>query len=708
MSIVKRTIILIFCAALVLLSLAYFSSHYFYLKGFEDLERKTVEQNTHRVTDALSVKLATLDTFCQDWSSWDDTYYFAQAYNQDYIDRNLQNDTFARSDLSLILILNTGGEMVYGKAYDIINGQETALPADLLNTLSAGVLSKPGDTQPDVTCIIMLSGQPMLIASRPILTSLDEGPSTGSFITGRFLDSAVINSLAETTSLSLEMLSVQSTGEDSELDVIIESLENTGSVYIQTQKDNYIAGYTLINDINGNPAFVFKVSIPRDVYSQGSKFVTRFHFMQLFMGIVFTVAFVLLIKYLILTRLTALSNAVQVIGSKGEISSRVEIKGKDELSRLGENINSMLESLEKSEAKRQSQNEVIGHIITNTPNGVLAINDSGNITLINDAFNAMFDLKNRSVAGARIEDVPNLADIALEIKSFRNSRAISSKKELQYVRNGVNKIYIASFARLKDEELYIIYLTDISDERAQRESLYLTDRLASIGEMASGIAHELNNPLTSIIGLSEIIAREDIPENTREDIGLIKSESHRAAGIVRNLLSFARKNATVKQPANINKILMDVLKLRSYEQGVNNIKVILEMDPHLPEIMIDYSQIQQVFINVILNAEHAMVNAHAKGKLKVKTELVGGVLKVSFTDDGPGIEPQNLRRIFDPFFTTKEVGKGTGLGLSICYGIVTAHKGQIYVMSELGKGATFVIELPLNNADIKEKNQNAR
>jgi signal transduction histidine kinase len=365
----------------------------------------------------------------------------------------------------------------------------------------------------------------------------------------------------------------------------------------------------------------------------------------------------------------------------------------------------MLYSLEKSEVKGQSQKEIIGHIMANTPNGILAIDNSGYINMVNEVFRDMFDLKDGSIMGRKVEDITNLSDIAVAIKKFRESRAVSFTDELQSLRNGVDRIYIANFARLNEEELYIIYLTDITDERTKQESLYLTDRLASIGEMASGIAHELNNPLTSIIGLSEIVAREDIPDGIREDMGLIKSESHRAATIVRNLLSFARKNSTVKQPTLINKIILDVLKLRSYEHGVNNIRITLELNPNLPEIMVDHAQIQQVFINIILNAEHAMVHAHGKGTLKIKTEIDGTMLKITFIDDGPGIETQNLRRIFDPFFTTKEVGKGTGLGLSISYGIVTAHNGQIYAASEFGHGATFIIELPLDSTDTKETKQ---
>ena len=162
-----------------------------------------------------------------------------------------------------------------------------------------------------------------------------------------------------------------------------------------------------------------------------------------------------------------MTDAVNTIGSRGEISNRVQIKGNDELSRLADNINGMLESLEKSEMRRESQKEVIGNIMTITPNGIVAVDDNGYIMLLNDAFRVMFDLENRNLMGVKLEDLPDMSDIAIEINNFRLSRMTSFKKEIHRVRNGVNKIYIANFARLKEEELYILYLTDISEERVK-------------------------------------------------------------------------------------------------------------------------------------------------------------------------------------------------------------------------------------------------
>jgi signal transduction histidine kinase len=147
---------------------------------------------------------------------------------------------------------------------------------------------------------------------------------------------------------------------------------------------------------------------------------------------------------------------------------------------------------------------------------------------------------------------------------------------------------------------------------------------------------------------------------------------------------------------NVNSVIEDVLELRDYEQKANNIQVNIQFVSDLPEIIADYFQLQQVFLNIIINAEHSMIEAHNGGILTITTEKDGDVIKASFADDGLGIAEGDLGHVFDPFFTTKELGKGTGLGLSVCHGIISEHGGKIYAESELGQGATFIVELPIN------------
>jgi signal transduction histidine kinase len=683
------------CLLLAVLAVRYFILDTIYYKGFEDLEKQTVEKSTNQVTNALSARLTALSTLCYDWAVWDDTYQFAQKYNQEYIDRNMQDETFISSKISVVCILNSYGDIVYSKAYDIIHSQEIVLPEDLHDILFADGLTQPRNLQNVTTGIMMLSGQPTLIVSRPILTSTAEGPSTGAFIMGRFLDSEVLSTLSETTHLSIDMLSTQSANQNLELNSFMKSQNNAGSVFVQAQSEDLISGYALVKDLSGNSAFMFKVDIPRDIYAQGKKMIVFMNILFVLFGIIFSIAFVVLIRIIVLSRLTALANSVSSIGSKGDMSSRVSITGKDELSKLADNINGMLESLEKSEIRQRSQNELISYIVANTPNAVLAINEFDNIVLANKAFTGIFGLDGQNIVGYKFDNLPALGNLIPEIRTFLGSSSLNSRIEMQYKYNGFNKTLIANFARMTEEKLFFIVMTDVSEERARQERLYLTDRLASVGEMASGIAHELNNPLTSVIGLSEMLVEENVPDHIKEDLSAINSEAKRAAVIVKNMLSFARKHSPQKQFTHINKIVEDVLKLRTHEHRVTNISVVCALAPDLPEIMVDFSQIQQVFINIILNAEQAMVVAHGKGTLIISTERAGNNVKVSFTDDGPGIETQYLHRIFDPFFTTKEIGKGTGLGLSISYGIVTAHNGLIYAKSEIGKGAAFVVELPI-------------
>ncbi len=236
---------------------------------------------------------------------------------------------------------------------------------------------------------------------------------------------------------------------------------------------------------------------------------------------------------------------------------------------------------------------------------------------------------------------------------------------------------------------------DITERKRMEENLIITDRLASIGELVSGVAHELNNPLTSVIGFLELLLGKNVPNYIKEDIAIIHHEAMRAAEVVSKLLIFARKHTPSKQLVNINSIIATVLALRAYEQKVRNIRVKTQFASDMPEVMADNFQLRQVFLNIIINAEYFMIEAHDRGVLTITTEKVGNIIRASFADDGPGIPKEKIGHLFDPFFTTKEVGKGTGLGLSICHGIVTEHGGRIYAASEPGKGATFVVELPI-------------
>ena len=228
-----------------------------------------------------------------------------------------------------------------------------------------------------------------------------------------------------------------------------------------------------------------------------------------------------------------------------------------------------------------------------------------------------------------------------------------------------------------------------------RQQVIQSDKLSALGQLIAGVAHELNNPLTTIIGRSELMLRQTEDEKTHRDLEGILSQGQRAAKIVRNLLSFARQTSPEKKACNVNEILHNILDMLEYDFRVSNIEVKTELDPELPQTMADASQIQQVFVNLVNNAHQAMKEQERPGRLTVRTRRHGDRLRVEISDTGPGIALEQQEHVFEPFYTTKAESKGTGLGLSISYGIVRAHSGHIEFSSRVGEGSTFVIELPV-------------
>jgi len=236
---------------------------------------------------------------------------------------------------------------------------------------------------------------------------------------------------------------------------------------------------------------------------------------------------------------------------------------------------------------------------------------------------------------------------------------------------------------------------DNTAQRKMTENLMVADRLISLGEMAAGLAHEINNPLTAVMGFAYLLQQNPaIPSEVREEVESIYRESKRAAEVAKGFLAFSHGQTAEKKAEQINSLVENVLKLRQSRMQKQNISMSLDLAEGLPSVYCDSAQIQQAVLNIILNAEYFMYQIHRRGTISVSTRLSGSNIKLSIADDGPGIMPDKLEHIFDPFYSTKQAGEGTGLGLSICHSIVHAHGGNIYVESSPGKGAVFTMELP--------------
>jgi signal transduction histidine kinase/CheY-like chemotaxis protein len=237
---------------------------------------------------------------------------------------------------------------------------------------------------------------------------------------------------------------------------------------------------------------------------------------------------------------------------------------------------------------------------------------------------------------------------------------------------------------------------DVTAKREIQSKLLQTEKMAALGQLVSGIAHELNNPLTAIMGYAQLLLGHGLSLPQQSEAGKVFQEAERARRIVKNLLYFARENKPERTRVDLNEIVERTLALRGYELRVENIVVECSLETGLPETMADPHQLQQVVLNLLVNAEQALLGDRGSGHVWIRTRCAaGGRIALEVSDDGPGIAPSIASRVFDPFFTTKPAGVGTGLGLSIVYGIVQQHGGDVTLESHRGSGAKFVIELPM-------------
>ncbi len=808
---------MILATALALLAIEITTSTVSLMGNFGRLEKDNVNTNLQRAANAVDRQLQALDASAADWAMWDDTYAFVRDGNQAYVRANLTDATFDYLQLNIIAIVDTAGQVVAVKAYDLNEQVPMPVSGALFESLSDTAIIGHNSTDSKLQCILPLPEASLLVASRPITTSKGEGPIRGTLVMGRYLDYRLLQSLGETTLLHVSAYSTASPSVPDDVTEAMRSLVNEPRL-VKPVNENLVVGYLLLDNVAGEPYLVLKIEMPRPIHAQATALLTS-NFIFTTMGwLVFLLVLLVFLRKTVLSRLRSLSRAVVAVGESGNLVG-VPVDGTDELGVLGNEINSTFTKLINSQIALKDSERKYAALVENSNDGIIMIQD-GRLTYANRRVFEVTGFKMSEMVGRPFIDfvasadrartaenyrirlaggtVPSRYEVAIlhkdghevpveigasvvELDGEKRDMAIVhdisarkwAEKRLSQQRELIDRIIAAipdpvfvvgegqrielanrafrELFRLGPAELegkavsqvliepallaaisrglagelveerqiwpgpeggrldmhvraikmqtneVLVLLHDLTADIEKDNRLMLTDRLASVGEMASGLAHELNNPLTGVIGLSQLLLADGLPPEIRQDVEDINKEAQRAAAVVKNLLMFARKHAPVREITQINSVIEDVLKLRAYEQKVNNIVVDRRLATDLPTTTADRFQLQQVFLNIILNAEQAMVEAHGRGRLTITTEKVGGDINVSFADDGPGIPPQNLRRVFDPFYTTKEVGKGTGLGLSICFGIVSAHGGRIWAESELGKGATFMLQIPIKD-----------
>jgi two-component system NtrC family sensor kinase len=340
-------------------------------------------------------------------------------------------------------------------------------------------------------------------------------------------------------------------------------------------------------------------------------------------------------------------------------------------------------------------------ILNNTQSLILVVDTAGLISYANRRwYDAGYE--QGQLVGCPLSDLvsparrPVLADA---LNSTLSGHAVDNLDLAVLRGDGRVGQFSVNLSPMRDEQglvtSIVVVMTDITDSAMLQSKLIHAEKMAAVGQLVSGVAHEVNNPLTAILGFADLLMdNPEMPEAARKDLRVILQEAQRTKQIVQNLLSFARQMPPQRDSVQVNTIVRRTLALRAYDFASHGVEVVERLNERVPDIIGDQHQLQQVFLNILNNAYDAVHETGRQGRIEIATGFEQGFAEVIFRDNGHGIAYSD--RIFDPFFTTKEVGKGTGLGLSICYGIVREHGGEILCHNnDDGFGATFVVRLPV-------------
>jgi two-component system NtrC family sensor kinase len=357
------------------------------------------------------------------------------------------------------------------------------------------------------------------------------------------------------------------------------------------------------------------------------------------------------------------------------------------------------------ERKLRRQEEFRRHLLESFPDLILVLDLKGQYTFVSPRIAELLGYGPEHLMGKNVDDVektsPELAALYQNVAT-----GLSSLASCEYGsphRDGTWRTMLGVASPLMDAEGkpagVIISVRDVTKEKKLEQQIIQSERLAAMGQMIGGFAHELNNPLTSILGMSELLQETHPNEAVRKQLVILQQQARRAAEIVQNLQYFARPPAPGRSQVNVNEIVQRTVQMQAYPLRKSNITVDFLEEPSIPAIVADPNQLMQVFLNLLLNAEQAIRENREKGTIRVRIGRKPDSVWIVFQDDGPGISPENLEHIFDPFFTTKRPGRGTGLGLSICKTVVREHGGNIEAASAPGGGAVFTITLPVGSAE---------
>lgn len=723
MTLRKKTLLIIASMFLGAGVILYVATKYILLDSFIELDERRTQQNIERALSALSDDLAYLEATTLDWSIRDDTYAFIEDANQEYIKSNLIDGTFTELSLNLMMFINSSGQIVFSKAFDLENEEEMPVPQTLREHLSQNdlLLTHP-DNESSITGIILLPESPMLVASGPILTSEEEGPIRGTLIMGRYLNFTQIERLAKQTHLSLTVRRFTDTQIPADFQAARSFLSEDWSYLIRPLDEQSIAGYALLKDIYGEPGLILKVVMPRESYQQGQAALNYTIWLIFAIGLGFAVMTLFFLERQVLSRLFHLNDSVSSIGTSGDFSARVPVKGKDELSSLAGSVNDMLAALEQSQAELRESERKYKELADSLPQAVFETDEKGNFTFVN-----RYMLES---SGYTLEDFDKgISKLQVIVPEDRDRIG----RQMQLVMSGEEPGSVEITALRKDGSTFpailfsapiiregkpvgvrgiVIDITERKQAQKKLEELYeeetrmrqeLETEMNKKVEFTRALVHELKTPLTSVMASSELLAAE----SKEEPLISLAENIYRGASNLNNrigeLLDLAKGEVGMLQLelkavdllALLYQVADDMMPVAwSHKQSLT-----LDLPSSLSLVLADEDRLQQVLLNLLDNASKF---THEGGKITLRAWEEDSFAIVQVQDTGPGVAKDELKRLFEPYYRLKSESRqlsGLGLGLALCKELVELHGGEIWVESQKGKGSIFSFSLPLEAAE---------
>jgi len=726
MTLRKKILLIVGVTFISLIVIIYATSRLILLESLAELEEQKTRQDVERVQSALSDTLSSLDATASDWAAWDDTYAFIKNASTEYIQSNLNDGTFVTLRLNLMLFVDSSSQTVFGKAFDIHNEEEISVPQSLRGHLSGDShLLRHPDTESSITGVVLLPEGPMLIASRPILTSEDEGPIRGTLIFGRYLDSAEVSRLAEITLLSLTTHRADDMQMPPDFQAAFPSLSRGAPILVRPLDEQCIAGYALITDIYGKPSLVLRVDMPRDIYEQGQASVT-YHILALVaVGLVVGAVAILILEKQVVSRLARLSKSVNSIATTGDLSKRVSATGTDELSSLAGTINGMMEALELSLDTLRESEEFSSSLEENSPNPITVVSPDTSIKYVNPALEKLTGFSSAEVIGRKSpypwwpeekqQQYSRRFEEAMRKGTYRLERLFQRKNGEQFwvevtsipVRdNGGVKYFLSNWVDITerkqaDEKLQKLY----KHEKELRQEL--ETEIDKRVEFTRALVHELKTPITPVLASSELLV-EELKEEPW--LGLAKNINRSASNLnrrINELLDLARGDTGMLQlnpkPVDMVQLLQGIVEDMSPVALSNGQSLNSELPSFLPVVWADEDRLRQIVLNFINNA-FKFTPAGGEITLRAREEVANLIVEIQ--DTGRGINEEEQKRLFQPYHrleSDREQLSGLGLGLVLSKKLVELHGGQIWVKSQKGKGSTFSFSVPLKPLSQREE-----